>query len=241
MTPTSQSDKSFEYLGEELELFQWAENWKRYLASRMRPYLSGDVLEVGAGLGANVPYLYQPTFTRWVSLEPDPRLCEHYRERQSKGTIPAHCELREATLETLPAEERFDAILYIDVLEHIEQDKAEFERAYDRLNPNGHLLILCPAHNYVFSPFDRALGHFRRYNKRMYRELSTIRPYKLEYLDSIGMLASMANKLLLKQSYPNEKQIQLWDRVFVRLSRVIDPITFRLVGKSIFGIWRKGN
>lgn len=237
--PLSSNNTSFAYIGEELELFQLAVNWKRYLVSRMSPFLKGDVLEVGAGLGANVPYFHGDSITRWLSLEPDPRLCVYYRQRQAEGKIPSTCELVQGTLETLPTGETFHAILYIDVLEHIEDDIAEFERAYHRLRPNGYLLILCPAHNYLYSPFDRALGHYRRYNKRMYSELANHPPYKLEYLDSVGMLASLANKLLLKQSYPDEKQILLWDRVFVRLSRVIDLMTFRLFGKSILGVWKK--
>lgn len=239
MPALSQNETQFEYIGEELELFQLAVNWKRYLASRMRPFLRGDVLEVGAGLGANVPYFYDGSINRWLSLEPDARLCEEYRQRQAEGRIPPRCELIQATLETLPESVSFDAILYVDVLEHIEEDKAEFERAYHHLKPGGHLLILCPAHNFLYSPFDKALGHFRRYDKRMYRELSPRPPQKLEYLDSIGMLASMANKLLLKQSYPKEQQIKLWDRVFVRLSKIVDPITLRLIGKSILGVWKK--
>src|SRR5688572_25069932 len=125
--PLSQNETSFEYIGEELELFQLAENWKRYLASRMSPFLKGDVLEVGAGLGANVPYSYNDSVTRWLSIEPDASLCEHYHHRQANGKIPSSCELIQRTLEALPSKETFNAILYIDVLEHIEDDKAEFE------------------------------------------------------------------------------------------------------------------
>ncbi len=137
MTPKSDCADHLEYVGEELELFQFAENWKRYLASRLSPFLTGDVLEVGAGLGANVPYLYDQSFTRWVSLEPDSRLVDDYHRRQAEGRIPADCELVQSTIETLPAEESFDSILYIDVLEHIQEDRAEFERAYQRFKAGG--------------------------------------------------------------------------------------------------------
>lgn len=239
MVEISEPNDEFEYIGDELELFEWAENWKRYVAGRLRPYLNGDVLEVGAGLGVNIPYLHGDQVTRWVSLEPDPRLCVSYRQRQAEGKIPAHCELKQGTLETLPSEESFDCILYIDVIEHIEDDRAEVERAYNRVKPGGHLCILCPAHNFLYSPFDKAIGHFRRYDKSMYRGLLDCEPTALEYLDSVGMAASIANKLLLKQSYPGEKQIKLWDRLFVRMSRVVDPLTFRMMGKSICGVWKK--
>ena len=40
------------YVGQELDVFAHAVHWKRYWSSQIEPYLRGDVLEVGAGLGA---------------------------------------------------------------------------------------------------------------------------------------------------------------------------------------------
>jgi SAM-dependent methyltransferase len=239
MSPALDAVPNLDYVGEELEVFQLATNWKKYLASRIRPYLSGDVLEVGAGLGANVAHFHRDELSRWLSLEPDDRLCHKYLQTQAQGGIPARCEMVHGTLANLSKNAKFDSIIYIDVLEHIENDKAEFALAFERLKPAGHLVILCPAHNFLYSPFDKAIGHFRRYNKKMYLELSDHKPLNLDYLDCVGMGASVVNKLLLKQSYPNQKQIILWDRIFVRMSRCLDPLTLRMIGKSILGVWRK--
>ncbi len=239
MATALETPAQLDYIGEELELFKLAENWKQYLAARLRPYLTGDLLEVGAGIGANTGYFDRPELSRYVALEPDGRLCEEFRREQGAGKIPERCELIQGTLETLTRGETFDSIVYIDVLEHIEDDRAEFARAFERLRPGGRLCVLCPAHNYFYSPFDRAIGHFRRYDKRMFRGLSEQQPLKLEYLDSVGMLASAANKLLLRQSYPNEQQIRVWDRLFVRASRLVDPLLLHAVGKSIVGVWAK--
>lgn len=239
MATALETPEQLDYIGEELGLFKLAENWKRYVAARLQPYLAGDLLEVGAGIGANTRYFDRPELTRFVSLEPDGRLCGEYRREQAAGRVPARCELVQGTLESLPASESFDAIVYIDVLEHIEGDRAEFARAYSRLRPGGHLCILCPAHNYFYSPFDQAIGHFRRYDKRMFRALSEQPAMRLEYLDSVGMLASAANKLLLRQSYPNEQQIRVWDRLLVRTSRLVDPLVMHQLGKSILGVWQK--
>jgi SAM-dependent methyltransferase len=238
-SPEENSQNQIDYVGNELELFEQATNWKRYFASRLKPYLNGDVLEVGAGFGANVPYLFRSDLKSWVSLEPDLKLCEEYRRRQAEGIVPPECQLTHGTIANLPDDATFDSILYIDVLEHIEADEEEFELAYARLNVGGHLAILCPALGYLYSPFDKAIGHFRRYNKSMYRKLSARQPCNLEYLDSVGMFASVANKLLLRQSVPTAKQIALWDRLFVRLSLVTDTLTLRKVGKTILGVWQK--
>ncbi|MEE2938381.1 MAG: methyltransferase type 12, partial [Planctomycetota bacterium] len=175
---------------------------------------------------------------QFVSLEPDPKLCEQFRQRQKCGLIPTKCELIEGTLRECDPNKKFDTILYLDVLEHIEKDAAEVSLAIERLRPQGCLVVLCPAHHWLHSPFDDAIGHYRRYDKLMYRKLSTYKPLRIEYLDSIGLLASLANRMFLKQPYPSEKQIRLWDRVFVTLSKAIDPISFYRFGKSVIGVWR---
>ena len=61
----------------------------------------------------------------------------------------------------------------------------------------------------------------------------------LFYLDSMGLSASIANRLLLRQAAPTHRQILFWDRVLVRLSRTMDPILRYSIGKSLLGVWRK--
>ena len=127
------------------------------------------------------------------------------------------------------------------MLEHIEHDSAEINALLEHLKTNGKLVILSPAHNYLYSPFDKNIGHFRRYNKKMLREImpKALQEEQLEYLDAVGFFASLANKLLLNASLPSIKQILFWDKVLVRASRWIDPLLLNLWGKSIFGVWRK--
>jgi SAM-dependent methyltransferase len=232
------SEPSLPYVGNELELFEAARNWKRYFASRLRPFVHGDVLEVGAGLGVNTRYLCTSTVSSWTALEPDARLCEGFRARwASAPSWPIEPTIVQGTLDALTHGQRFDTILYIDVLEHIEHDRQEFADAFTRLKPGGALCILCPAHQFFFSPFDVALGHFKRYNKQMFRGLSNHPPSRLEYLDSVGMAASLANRFLLRQQYPTASQIATWDRFMVPASRVMDRLTFNAIGKSVLGVW----
>ena len=135
----------------------------------------------------------------------------------------------------------FDSILYIDVLEHIEDDRGELSRAAALLRPRGFLVVLSPAHPRLFSEFDAAIGHHRRYTRST---LAAAAPEGLElvrlvYLDSVGLLASLGNRLLLRESMPTPRQIALWDRVMVRLSTRLDPILRHRLGKSVLGVWRR--
>lgn len=232
---------TYSYVGEELDLFSAATNWKSYFRSKLNPYLGTDVLEVGAGLGGTTRLLCRGTESRWVCLEPDPGLAEQLRSEQSKGTIPRNCRVEVGTLETMGVTDPFDTLLYIDVLEHIEGDREEVIRAAGRLAPGGHVIALSPAHQWLYSPFDKAIGHYRRYTKTTLAALTppSMDLVRLIYLDSVGLLASAGNRMLLKSSMPNRGQIALWDRVMVRLSRGLDPLLGYSIGKSVLGVWRK--
>ncbi len=226
------------YIGSELEIFAHAQNWKRYWISRLGPYLTGDVLEVGAGMGANTLLLRSLCAGRWLCLEPDAglmRKCVLSAERLGLS-VEAVC----GTLEDVPPAQRFDTALYIDVLEHIDDDAGELQRLTQRMRPGGCVIVLAPAHQKLFSPFDQAIGHFRRYDVA---SLGRIAPAgwtscRREYLDSFGFFLSLANRRMLRQSEPTLRQVLLWDRALVPLSRYLDPLTGFRFGRSVLSVWR---
>jgi SAM-dependent methyltransferase len=224
---------AFEYAGSELTLFEKAVNWKSYWRAQIAPYVKGDVLEVGAGIGANTKVLVALPHRSWTCLEPDRSLLaqigfQGVAHREVAGTIA-------------DVSETFDSILYIDVLEHIENDGAEMERAAERLKPGGHVVVLAPAHNFLYAPFDAAIGHYRRYSRASLRAVAPkgLFESKMIYLDAAGLLASAANRLLLSQDMPTERQILTWDRLLVPVSHAIDPLFGYSIGKSVLGVWRR--
>jgi len=141
----------------------------------------------------------------------------------------------------LQPEEMFDTIIYIDVLEHIANDREELKASCFHLKPGGFLVVLSPAHQSLYTPFDEAIGHHRRYNKHT---LSAAVPEDLErielkYLDSVGAIASLGNRFVLKSNLPSARQLSVWDKLMIPLSRVVDPLLGYRAGKSVLGVWRK--
>jgi SAM-dependent methyltransferase len=232
----------FPYAGTELALFAKAVNWKRYWRSQLQPYLDQPrILEVGAGVGATTQALCDVGSQRdlWLGLEPDYQL---YRQACAKqAELPAHCQFRHGTLDALTEGEQFDTILYIDVLEHIAHDAAEVQHAAEHLKQGGHLIVLSPAYQYLYSAFDHAIGHYRRYTRSTLSKLTppTLRVRRMFYLDSVGLLTSLANKLILHAPLPTADQIHLWDSRLIPVSRFIDPLLFYSMGRSVIGIWEK--
>lgn len=230
------------YPGSELHLFRDAHNWKAYLSRQLKPFISGRVLEVGAGLGATTRKLHDGQAESWTCLEPDETMAEALPELthdllDRHGNSP---EIVAGTLREVAHARTFDTILYIDVLEHIEQDAVELELARERLAPGGRIVVLSPAMQWLFSPFDASIGHYRRYTKAT---LSALAPAGTvvrceRYLDLVGVLASGANRLLLRSSMPTRSQISLWDRWMVPLSERVDPWLGYRLGKSVLCVFQ---
>ncbi|MBI9084521.1 MAG: class I SAM-dependent methyltransferase [Desulfobacterales bacterium] len=233
--------EQFTYHGRELELFKHAVNWKRYWTSMIRPFVSGRVLDVGAGLGATATYLNNCHVTAWHFLEPYERLLRQNQQQRIGENRLASESFQAGTIADLPSDKIFDTILYIDVLEHIDNDRLELERASRHLRRGGHLIVVSPAIPALYSEFDKSVRHFRRYTRQ---SLGGITPARLDlielrYIDSLGMLTSSANRFLLKKDVPNLGQILFWDRFLIPLSRVVDPALSYKFGKTICGIWAR--
>lgn len=232
-----------QYLGSELDLFAMASNWKAYIRREIGPYINGHVLEVGAGIGETTRALINDRVRSWTCLEPD---------RELAGRIALTIKKNSCSTSQMPkvivgnidhsgCNRKYDTILYIDVLEHIENDELEISKAVQKLSPKGCLIVLAPAHQFFYSPFDAKIGHFRRYQQN---RLRSIRPVatnllRVRYLDCVGCLASLVNKLILRTDLPTPRQISTWDRLMVPLSRLFDPLLGHKIGKSIYTVWQK--
>jgi 2-polyprenyl-3-methyl-5-hydroxy-6-metoxy-1,4-benzoquinol methylase len=230
--------QTIEYAGEELDLFAHAVNWKAYFVRNLSGLIKGDVLEIGAGLGETTRALRAGagvSYASWTCVEPDPALAV-----QITRNIQPAPEVIVGTLAQVPQGRKFDAILYVDVLEHIEDDASELALAAKYIKPGGRIVCLSPAYMYLYSDFDKAIHHFRRYTRRQYKAVTpaSLVLEKTFYLDSLGCVLSMGNRFLLRQSVPKKSQILFWDRVIIPISRVLDVVTFRNFGRSVVGVWR---
>ena len=229
------------YVGDELDLFAQAAQWKRYWSARIGPQVRGRVLDVGAGLGATARvFANHPGIDSYLAVEPDPELAAAIAQLPATE-LPAGFEARCGTLAEVDSQARFDPSLYLDVLEHIEDDRDELARAATHLSDQGRIVVLAPAHQFLYSPFDAAVGHFRRYDRAMLRAAlpSSLQVDRMEYLDSVGLIASLGNRLVLRSALPTRAQISLWDGWMVPMSRLVDLLLLRGAGKSIVAVLRK--
>lgn len=231
------------YVGKELDLFSLATNWKRYIKAEIGDYLVGHVLEVGSGIGGTTAALHDGTAKRWVCLEPDAGNAKRLRALIRQRWDPATTNVVVGSLRALAERPSFNCVLYVDVLEHVRDDQRQIEKAARLVRTGGHIVVISPAHQWLFSEFDKSIGHLRRYNKHQLRSLmpSGWIEKKMTYLDSVGVLLSLANVLALRQGMPSRLQIAIWDGVCVPLSQIVDRVLLGKLGKSVLAVWNKAS
>ena len=113
-----------------------------------------------------------------------------------------------------------------------------------KLNKEGYLIILVPAHQKLYTKFDKEIGHYRRYGINFFKKNKprNANIQKLVYLDFVGYFLYFLNKLFFKKEiYPSLTKIILWDKIFVPITIVLDFIFFYKFGKNILCIYKKTN
>jgi SAM-dependent methyltransferase len=213
-----------------------ARNYRAALFREFAPQLHDHVLEVGAGIGQMTAHLVQlPAVTRTLAVEPDPEFCRRHR------TLHPDHEILEGTADTLPAAEAWDAILSINVLEHIRDDESEL-RQYRRLLQarRGALCLFVPARPEIYAPIDRDFGHFRRYTRPELRrklEAAGFEIRRLDYFNLIGYFAWWVNFRLLKKRRFEPGKVRFFDRrIFPLVHRWESSCLRPPVGQSLIAV-----
>ncbi len=87
------------------------------------------------------------------------------------------------------------AVILLDVIEHIEDPVAVLTHVRESLAPGGAAIITVPAYQWMFSDWDKALGHYRRYTMGMLRaqaEEAGLNVSKLTHWNAFTLPAAMA-------------------------------------------------
>ena len=168
-------------------------------------------------------------------IDTDEEMCKVIRERFKNSDV----KILNSNISSL--EEKFDTILYMDVIEHIENDIKELDQAISKLNKNGKLVIIVPAFSILFSDFDKSVGHFRRYTKKNFFNYknSEVKLRNLKYFDSLGFFIFFLSKILkFKGNSKAVFGIKVWN-MLIPISRLIDKIIFHSLGKSLICVYEK--
>ncbi len=208
----------------------------KYCLTLIKKYIQGDILEVGAGCGSFTRNYYNQKINNITLTEKDERNIETLKSRFNN-----YKNIEVLNLPVDKIEKKFDSILYFHVLEHIENDLLEIEKAKSKLNSGGYLVFIVPASKRIYGNLDKAVGHFRRYEKDFFKnDLMNLKLLNLKHLDSIGYVLYYLNKIFFtKETFPSSLKIFLWDKIFTPVTIIIDFLLNYSFGKCIVAIYKK--
>lgn len=146
-----------------LEQLAAAPNYNRWMFDRLQPWLGDHVLEVGSGIGNLSAFLLDRR--RVVLTDTRPDYLARLRDRFAAHANVAVARLYLPVADGALAAERFDTIICLNVLEHVEDDHASLVLMRRLLRPGGRLVLLVPALPGLYGTLDEALGHYRRYSR----------------------------------------------------------------------------
>lgn len=204
-----------------------------------KKYLSGNILEVGAGNGDFSDKFITEKINSLTMTELD-----DYNFLYLKKKYKRFKKIKVIKKNIFKIKKKFDVILYLHVLEHIKNDYKELKRASELLKKNGYLIILAPAHQKLFGNLDKRVGHYRRYDKDFFygENFKAFKKIRFKFLDFFGFFLYYLNNLFFKkEKSPSKYKILLWDKIFTPLTIFLDFAICYTQGKCILAIFQKKN
>jgi phospholipid N-methyltransferase len=238
-----------ECLAASLDKLAALENYYRWILEEIRPFLGNRVVEIGAGTGTFTKFLV----TAYLASHPAVQLSvfepseHHYRKlyetlhSQYPGYMQAdRLTVTQGYFHTSP--EGFDTIVMINVLEHIEHDLEAVLTVHHSLASGGTYIVFVPALQWLYSPFDKAVGHYRRYEKTHLEEVfrkGGFTVVKAKYMDCLGVLPWYLLNVLGGSQSINPRLARLYDTWLVPVTKWAERLGEPCVGKNILMIGRK--
>ncbi|MHB1265045.1 MAG: class I SAM-dependent methyltransferase [Gemmatimonadaceae bacterium] len=232
----------FEYSGEELDSLANARNYYRAILDRFAPWLGGDLVEVGAGIGTFAERMLEHTPPRRLTLiEPDAgntaRLAARFAGDPRVSPLGGFLEDHAAGLQA-------DAVVMVNVPEHVQDDRALFANARQALRPGGHLLLFVPALPWLFGSLDEAFGHYRRYTRPRLRaalEDAGLEPVRMHYMNVVGVIPWFIAGRIARRRTLHPADVRIYDRFVTPIVSRIERIVTPPFGQSILAVARRAH
>ena len=233
------------YVGKDLEAMSFAINYHKWILDELKPFTGQHVVEVGAGTGSFSELLLELKPQSLALVEPSEMffsLEKNIANRTGETDLSLLNTVFTDAAGTNAAKQRPDTVIYVNVLEHIEDDEHELKTVFDTLADGGHCLIFVPALMSLYGEFDRKVGHFRRYSKKELEQkcraagFSIVRSF---FFDIAGVLPWYVKYRMLNSDSLGSQAVTAYDNLVVPIMRRIEPVIGVPIGKNLLAVLRK--
>ena len=232
------------FITDDQNIMTQAKNYNKYLFSLLSPYVNGNILEIGAGIGNMTDMLLtncKKQIQSITCIEQDKECYKKLEEKLSSLQIYSNSILGSFP-EALDTKSQFDLICSFNVFEHIEDDNKAFVKCYNLLSPGGIMFAFVPAFQCIYGSMDQKLKHFRRYNKKEIigkAKTAGFSVEKIRYCNFIGFLGWFVNNRILKIKSQKSNQVVLFDKIILPIQSKIEKYIEPRIGQNLYIVARK--
>ena len=233
----------------ELQTLADLKNYHRWIFDEICPFLGTELAEIGGGIGTFSEQIIHQYFSRNINarleiFEPTDCLFNQLERnlRQLHGGFldGGTLTITAGNFRTDPR--RYDSILLINVLEHVQHEYVLLQQIHESLQSTGVVIIFVPSLRWLYSELDKQVGHYRRYEQDSLRSLLERNGFtvvKTKYMDILGVLPWYVINVLGKSASFNPFLARLYDRCFVPATRRIEEFCKPVIGKNLLMVGRK--
>ena len=228
-----------------LEAIRDADQFNRWMYDQVAPWMQGEILEIGSGIGNLSEYFIRDKAKITLSdiRENYCSLLESRFPEYVANNLVRKIDLVAPNFNKRFPEylEKFDSAFALNVVEHIEEDQLALQNLFSILKPGGKLMILVPAHPFLYNRIDTSLQHYKRYtNKKLEEIISTagIKINRTYGFNAMGMPAWWLSGVLFRSSQIKNDQMNLYNKL-IPIAKLIDKLVFNKFGLSVITLATK--
>lgn len=240
MSLADKENLDFEHFAHEtLKAFSLTRNYNRWVCSSFEDHIAGKtILEVGCGIG-NLTCRFREICGRVIGIDTSDLFIRHLRVDFPEMEL-YNFDISDEKVRTL-AEKGIDAVVAINVLEHVSDDELALRNIREILRPEGRLILYVPALSWLYGSIDESLAHYRRYDKaELARKLerSGFEVEKMSCSNVLGIFGWFVNgKILRRKVFPIMQTI-VFDKLVPALAK-LERIARPPIGMNLTVIARK--
>ena len=206
-----------------LHNMETATKFTDWIMRLVKPYMSGVVVEVGAGMGNNVRAMLGQEHV--IATEPE---AEYVALLQNAFRGRRRIEVLQWDVTQKPPARLadVDTVFCSNVLEHIQDEKSALSNMGRILRSGGRLILIVPAIEMLFGSLDTALGHCRRYNMATLSSRLRDAGFEVEKsfsMNKAGVAGWLMNGKILRRKNLGRYQLKLFNAL-VPVLKIVDPV-----------------